>query len=454
MANKEHLEKLQQGVDVWNGWREENPDIKPDLGYADLRAANLSYANLDDADLRSAKLEAANLGFATLCNALLGRANLVAANLNAASLCWATLNDANLSQANLAHADFYAAKLINANLSESNPSQASFMMANLWAANLCEANLVRADFKRANLESAHLNGAILDDAVLEAANLSEARLRGAKLRAANLCAANLAGANLAHALLNKANLAEANFVAANLAKANLKEARLWHTAFADCRLSEAKGLEACRHTGPSSIDHRTIVKSGPLPVAFLKGCGWADWQIEAARLYDPRLSSTAIAAVTEHICEMRQRAQQSTDLFISCSHKDAPFTDALEKRLQADGIRYWRHVHDNGPGPWKTAANIAMSLTGAVLLVLSQHSVASDWVQWEFKRARRLEQEVKEHVLCPVALDKSWQGCGWPNRLMKQVNQYDILDFADWSENQEEFNRQYEKLLKGLRLFR
>jgi hypothetical protein len=31
MANPEHLQILQQGVEVWNQWRRHNPDIKPDL---------------------------------------------------------------------------------------------------------------------------------------------------------------------------------------------------------------------------------------------------------------------------------------------------------------------------------------------------------------------------------------------------------------------------------------
>jgi hypothetical protein len=31
MANDEHVALLKQGVDAWNVWREENPDIRPDL---------------------------------------------------------------------------------------------------------------------------------------------------------------------------------------------------------------------------------------------------------------------------------------------------------------------------------------------------------------------------------------------------------------------------------------
>ena len=36
MADEEHVELLQQGVKVWNKWREENPEVRPDLSSIDL----------------------------------------------------------------------------------------------------------------------------------------------------------------------------------------------------------------------------------------------------------------------------------------------------------------------------------------------------------------------------------------------------------------------------------
>ena len=44
MANQVHLDILKQGIEVWNKWRNEHPEIRPDLREADLRFANLSDA--------------------------------------------------------------------------------------------------------------------------------------------------------------------------------------------------------------------------------------------------------------------------------------------------------------------------------------------------------------------------------------------------------------------------
>jgi uncharacterized protein YjbI with pentapeptide repeats len=76
MANRENLDLIEQGVEVWNKWRVENTDVIPDLRGADLREADLSWADLRWADLREADLREADLSWADLTRANLSRANL------------------------------------------------------------------------------------------------------------------------------------------------------------------------------------------------------------------------------------------------------------------------------------------------------------------------------------------------------------------------------------------
>lgn len=55
MANEEHLAILKNGVEAWNLWRKENPDVEePDISGADLRGEPLAAARLDNAILKHA----------------------------------------------------------------------------------------------------------------------------------------------------------------------------------------------------------------------------------------------------------------------------------------------------------------------------------------------------------------------------------------------------------------
>jgi hypothetical protein len=111
MANEEHLNILKQGVEAWNKWREEHPDIRPDLPEADLREANLRGADLRGADLLQVDLS----------GALLSRADLFGANLSEALFSRAELTQANLSRANLSGALFHGTDLSGALLLQADP---------------------------------------------------------------------------------------------------------------------------------------------------------------------------------------------------------------------------------------------------------------------------------------------------------------------------------------------
>jgi len=107
MANQKHLDILKQGVETWNQWQQEHPEIRPDLSFANLSRANLLGADLRLADLVRAHLWEANLSAANLSRANLLGANLSGANLSAASLFGAVLSHTNLSRASLTQCCIY-----------------------------------------------------------------------------------------------------------------------------------------------------------------------------------------------------------------------------------------------------------------------------------------------------------------------------------------------------------
>ena len=176
MPDKEHLAILNRGVEAWNQWRDEHPDIEPDLTRAILTGRDLAKASLDKSNLRGAILAQADLTEADLGKACLEKAFLTGANLTGACLGKANLCMAELARATLVHADLIGADLHVANLAE---------------ADLCEADLIQAD-----LTGAHLREAILSRAFLADATLVRATLQSAILVETNFERANLRGCSV------------------------------------------------------------------------------------------------------------------------------------------------------------------------------------------------------------------------------------------------------------------
>ena len=190
----DQLRRLLEGVDEWNQWRDENPDVGIRLSSAPLREAHLENAKLWTAHLENATLYCAHLKNARLKLAHLENANLVSAHLENANLWRAHLEKANLAGAHLENADLSGAHLEN---------------ANLWNAHLERAVLRGAHLENANLRDAHLENADLSGAHLENASLRDAHLENADLKLAHLENADLEGADLSSARLERVNLSRA-----------------------------------------------------------------------------------------------------------------------------------------------------------------------------------------------------------------------------------------------------
>ena len=93
-----------------------------------------------------------------------------------------------------------------------------------------------------------------------------------------------------------------------------------------------------------------------------------------------------------------------------------------------------------------------------VVLVLSEASTSSDWVEHELDTARRAERVSKRDLLFPVALDDSWKSrmtdTSWKAKLEDLLWRHSktklVVDFTTW--DSDEFERQFETLLNGLHI--
>jgi uncharacterized protein YjbI with pentapeptide repeats len=128
MAKLEQLELIHKGVSAWNNWRHKNPDIKPDLSFAEIHITDLKSINLTETNLRGTTFH---------------HPDLRNAYLNDSELTWADLS---------------YGKLMGANFMRANLRDTLFTGATLCGACLIYTRLICTDFTNADLSGCYIFG--------------------------------------------------------------------------------------------------------------------------------------------------------------------------------------------------------------------------------------------------------------------------------------------------------
>jgi hypothetical protein len=214
---------------------------------------------------------------------------------------------------------------------------------------------------------------------------------------------------------------------------------IWNPS-GEANMKGAVGLELCRHSGPSYLDYFTLKISWPLPLPFLRGWGLPDQYID----YLPSLLN---------------QAMHFYSCFISYSAKDQEFAGRLYADLQAKGVRWWFAPHDiQGGRKIQEQIDEAIRLHDKLLLILSEHSMSSDWVQTEIAKARKREAQEKRQMLFPVALVpydpviENWE-CFDADRgkdSAREVREYFIPDFSNWKDH-DSYQKAFQRLVADLK---
>ena len=137
--------------------------------------------------------------------------------------------------------------------------------------------------------------------------------------------------------------------------------------------------------------------------------------------------------------------------FISYSSKDESFAKRLHSDLQSKGVTCWFAPEDMKIGEKiRSSIDEAIQTHDKLLIVLSEHSVESDWVEKEVETAFEKETQQKKAVLFPVRLDEMVM-------LTKQTWAADIRrtrhigDFSNWKE-QVDYQKAFNRLLRDLKV--
>jgi hypothetical protein len=319
------------------------------------------------------------------------------------------LTDAELSSADLSYRVFHAVDFTGANL-----QGASFACSRLGRTILRGANLTRAKLQEAHFAQSDLSGANLTDGSVDWARFHDT---------------DLSSARLTHATMSRTI-----FHGATLVGTDFSDAMTAWTVWGNVGLHYAHGLESIRHGGPSSVGLDTIMLSaGQIPEVFLRGCGVPDEIMAYVRSL--ALSASPI---------------QLYSCFISHSSKDGEFCQRLHNDLQAAGVRCWFAPEDLKVGDrFRDEIEDAIRLHDKLLLVLSDASVNSEWVQTEVESALERERRQRVQVLFPVRLDETVMETpqAWAADIRRKRH---IGDFSGWKQH-DQYKRTFDRLLRDLR---
>jgi len=121
-------------------------------------------------------------------------------------------------------------------------------------------------------------------------------------------------------------------------------------------------------------------------------------------------------------------------------------------------VRCWFAPHDiRGGRKIHEQIDEAIRLHDKLLLILSEDSMASDWVQTEIAKARKREAQEKRQMLFPVALVpydpviKDWEKIRSDGRdLGQEIRGYFIPDFSNWKDH-DSYQKAFSRLVADLK---
>jgi len=220
--------------------------------------------------------------------------------------------------------------------------------------------------------------------------------------------------------------------------ANLNTAVGW-CSFSELSLVGIKGLENAVHEGPSSIGVDTLELTA------------ADLAKDPSDQAAVEIFLEGAGVPNEYISFFRSRIGQPVQFysaFISYSRKDEGFADRLYADLRQKNIRCWRDKEDLKIGEkLRQSINDAIRLHEKLIVVLSENSVNSIWVEDEVEMAFEKERRQGGTVLFPIRLDNAvmHSKAGWAAK----VRTRHIGDFRTW-EDHDHYQKSLARLIRDL----
>jgi hypothetical protein len=171
--------------------------------------------------------------------------------------------------------------------------------------------------------------------------------------------------------------------------------------------------------------------NGEIPEIFLRGCGVPEQFITYSR-------------------SLVGKAIQFYSCFISYSSHDRDFAERLNADLRAKNLRSWFAAEDLKIGDrFQERIEDSIRLFDKVMIVLSESSVRSRWVEREVNAAREREDRENRAVLFPIQIDNAITDAPQPWAADIRRSRH-IGDFTGWKDH-DAYRKAFERLLRDLR---
>ena len=325
--------------------------------------------------------------------------------------------------------------LTNADLSGRKLTGWKFMGVDFRGANFVGADLSNSEFYACSFSGCNFTKAVLFKSQFTGAEIYS-DFEDALFNGAQLDEASFLDCNIHRSILRNASCMYTSFTYCSFDNTSFKDASFLNTVFLSCDFRGVSDLDKVEYIGDNFVDHATIVTSWPLPKIFLRGCSLPDNYID----YLPSLLNQPI---------------QFYSCFISYADKNREFVDRLHNDMQGSGVRVWYAPEDLKTGDkLHPTFDHAIRLHDKLLIILSEQSLASPWVEDEVNRALAKERDRKRKgddspVLFPIMIDNAVMDSeeAWATYIKDNRH---IGDFRDWK-NHDSYRKAFDRLMRDLK---
>jgi len=203
------------------------------------------------------------------------------------------------------------------------------------------------------------------------------------------------------------------------------------TIFGNLDLRTTKGLDTVKHRFPSTIGLDTIYQSQrKIPEIFLRQAG-------------------VPASFLEVMASIPNRPIEYYTCFIRSAREDHDLAERLHADLQRNGLRSWFAPHDQKRGEvYRRRPEESMGGNEKWVLILSVHSVKSDWLGADVVSAEEKGRRLNQQTLFPIRIDDAIFTAPhqWATFLRRDLH---IGDFTRWKER-DQYRKMFDKLLLDL----